>query len=240
MDFAHIPVKAADNVTPFWANGWLPPLDAMALYAFLVRQNPSQYIEIGSGNSTKFARRAIQDHHLRTQIISIDPQPRAEIDRLCDRVIRRPFEDVDWTAMPELAAGDIVFVDSSHRVLMNSDVTAFFMDVLPDLPPGVLVHFHDIWLPHDYPERWRFWYFSEQYVLATLLLFAPGRLGVAFPAMYVSLHPSFSHVVTRLSSRIGVHGCAHGGSFWTETQSLESARIRQQQVDSSPPVEPIA
>jgi hypothetical protein len=234
-DFARIPLAATDDLTPFWGNGWLPPLDAMALYASLVRQNPLRYVEIGSGNSTKFARRAIRDHGLRTQIISIDPQPRAEIDRLCDQAIRVPFENVDLAVVADLVSGDVVFVDSSHRVLMNSDVTAFFLDVLPELPAGVFVHFHDIWLPYDYPERWRFWYFSEQYLLATLLLFAPHRLRVVFPALYVSVHPQFSDQVAQLSLATGLRGCAHGGSFWVETQDAALAHDHQRVADSSAP-----
>ena len=63
-------------------NGWLPGLDSAALYAFLARTDPALYLEVGSGNSTKFARRAITDHGLRTRLVSIDPQPRAEIDAL--------------------------------------------------------------------------------------------------------------------------------------------------------------
>ena len=80
---------------PYWYNGWLPALDGIAIYYFLVQNKPVHYFEVGSGNSTKFARKAIRDHNLPTKIISIDPMPRAEIDQLCDWVIRQPLEDVD-------------------------------------------------------------------------------------------------------------------------------------------------
>jgi hypothetical protein len=62
-----------------WIKGWLPALDSMALYALLARHNPRQYVEVGSGNSTKFARRAIADHRLQARIAPIDPHPRAEM-----------------------------------------------------------------------------------------------------------------------------------------------------------------
>src|SRR4029077_18807871 len=107
-DFRRIPVEASDDHRePNWINGWLPQLDAMVLYATLVLENPSVYLEIGSGNSTKFARRAITDHKLRTRIVSIDPSPRAECDQLCDEIIRARFEDVDLGVMSQLRPGDV-------------------------------------------------------------------------------------------------------------------------------------
>ena len=96
-DFRRIPIRSSAVQTPSdpcWINGWLPALDSMALYALVALQNPRHYMEVGSGNSTKFARRAITDHQLQTQITSIDPWPRAEIDDICDRVIRQPVERV--------------------------------------------------------------------------------------------------------------------------------------------------
>jgi hypothetical protein len=218
-----------DKGGPYWQNGWLSPLDAAILYGQVVQGNPRLYIEVGSGNSTKFVRQAIRDHGLRTELISIDPRPRAEIDGLCDQVIRRPFQDVAPAALSELRSGDILFVDSSHRVLMNSDVTAIFLDVLPQLPPGVRVHFHDIWLPFDYPQRWRYWYFSEQYLLASTLLLAPHRLQVRMPCMYVSAHPHLSAVAGHLWDFIDDDArCRHGGSFWIDTR-LPSARDASEQ-----------
>ena len=100
---------------PVWINGWLPALDSMALYSLLAVHNPRHYVEVGSGNSTKFARRAIVDHQLRTRITSIDPWPRAEIDSICDQVIRQPVEHVELDTFDVLQPGDILFIDSSHR-----------------------------------------------------------------------------------------------------------------------------
>ena len=82
--FAKIPrEEPADEGMPFWNNVWFPPLDALCLTALLVSLNPRRYVEVGSGNSTKFARQAISDHRLRTKITSIDPHPRAVIDSRC-------------------------------------------------------------------------------------------------------------------------------------------------------------
>ena len=117
----------------------------------------------GSGDAAKFARRAIQDHGLPTYLTSIDPQPRASIDRSCDRVVRSPLEEVDQQ-FAELQAGDFLFIDSSHRTFTNSDVTILFMNLLPRLRDGVVVHLHDIFWPFDYPPEWNDRYSSEQYL----------------------------------------------------------------------------
>ena len=119
-----------DATRPFWLNDWIPALDAITLYGYLVEKNPRFYVEVGSGNSTKFVRQAIKDHHLRTRIISIDPAPRAEIDFVCDDIIRKPLENVDLTFFKMLTAEDMVFIDNSHIAFMNTDVTVFFCEIL--------------------------------------------------------------------------------------------------------------
>ena len=93
------------------------------------------------------------------------------MDAVCDTVIRQPLETLDTAGIIEnLQAGDILFVDGSHRCFTNSDVTVVFLEILPRLQPGVLVHFHDILLPYDYPPAWSRRYYSEQYLLACWLL----------------------------------------------------------------------
>jgi hypothetical protein len=144
------------------------------------------------------AARAIRDQQLRTRIISIDPQPRAEIDALCESVIRDPLEKVDLAVFDQLVPGDILFIDSSHRVFTNSDVTVLFLDVLPRLQPGVLVHMHDIFLPHDYPPEWRDRYYSEQYMLAATLLAHGPRFRVALPNAFIAQDPQLSAILSPL------------------------------------------
>jgi hypothetical protein len=185
-DLQRIPVRApGDSRTPYWMNRFLQGVDPASLYALVCRANPRTYVEIGSGNSTKFARRAIQDHRLRTHVVSIDPHPRAEIDGLCDEVRREGLEKTDLAIFERLEAGDIVFMDGSHRVFMNSDVSVFFLEVLPNLRPGVLVYIDDIWLPFDYPPEWVLRYYSEQYMLAVLLLAEARRYEVILPSTLV-------------------------------------------------------
>lgn len=177
---------------PHWDNNYFTALDAISLYGFIGNVKPSRYFEVGSGNSTKFARRAARDLALNTQIISLDPNPRAEVDALCDRLIRQPLEDVDVAIFDDLKEGDMLFVDSSHRVFQNSDVTVFFLEILPRLKSGVIIHIHDICLPFDYPAAWAHRHYSEQYLLAAYLLAGHGRLEVLLPLAYVSQHPMLS------------------------------------------------
>lgn len=93
---------------PVWKNLFLPGLDAVALYGFVADRNPKRYFEIGAGNSTRFVRRAIADHGLRTRVTSIDPCPRTEIADICDLAITAPVEDLDVRTFDELEPGDIL------------------------------------------------------------------------------------------------------------------------------------
>ena len=103
------------------------------------RYRPHTYLEIGSGITTCFAYRAIRDVGSDTQIVSIDPEPRTSIDAICTNVIRDGLETCHTTIFEDLVANDILF-DGSHRSFINSDVTVFFIDILPRLQPGVIVH----------------------------------------------------------------------------------------------------
>src|SRR5262249_24980228 len=174
---APIPINdySVNNPEPYWTNTYFPEIDSTSLYWFLAKNNPERYFEIGSGNSTRFARRAINDHALRTRITSIDPEPRSEVANISDCNIRTPLEDLDLSIFSELGPGDVLFVDCSHCIYMNSDATVFFMDILPSLRTGVTVGVHDIFLPFDYPAKWVNRYYSEQYVLAAYLLAESGR-----------------------------------------------------------------
>ena len=96
-----------DSNKPAWNNGFLPGLDIMAIYTMLARGKTKKYVEVGSGNSTKVAYKAKQDLSLKTNIVSIDPMPRAEIDHLADTVIRKAFEDTDFEFLFELEENHI-------------------------------------------------------------------------------------------------------------------------------------
>jgi hypothetical protein len=214
-DYPDVPRAAPLGApVPMWNNGWFPPLDAMLLTHMLRTGRPGRFIEIGSGFSTKFARRAITRHDLPTRLISVDPQPRAEVDALCDEVIRQPLETVDQALFQTLEPGDILFLDSSHRAFQGSDVTVFFLEILPRLKPGVIVHVHDIYLPEDYISGHLHRMWNEQYMLAAALLFGDA-LEILFPAWWACRDPEASALARAQLMRGPTDGLnLYGVSFW--------------------------
>lgn len=203
-----------DVAQPYWDNLWFTGLDAVALYGFLAALKPKQYLEIGSGNSTKFARRAIVDHNLSTRIISIDPHPRAEIDALSDEIVRTPLEETDLSLFDRLTADDILFLDSSHRCFMNSDVTVFFLEVMPHLPSGILIHIHDIHLPFDYPPERALHYESEQYLLAVMLLAECSAYEIVLPNRFICSDEQLAGCLDGLWQSEQARIPREGVSFW--------------------------
>ena len=204
-----------DDCSPCWINGWMPSLDGVAIYGHIATHKPAVYLEVGSGNSTKFACKAIKDIGIKSHVISIDPCPRAEIDQMCDAIVRKPLEDADLSVFSKLQRNDVVYIDCSHRSLMNSDVTTFFLEVLPTLAAGVVVGVHDILLPYDYPNEWTQRWYSEQYLLACYLLADWHRMSVLFPSYFISQDPELKMILDPLwnhSSMVGVE--THGCSFW--------------------------
>lgn len=212
--FLKIPLKKSIN-EPTWVNEFIPGLDLISLYGYLVKYNSNYFIEVGSGNSTKIARRAIRDLNLSTQIISIDPFPRVEINEICNKIIREPLEEIDLVIFDILEEGDILFIDNSHRVFMNSDVTTVFLDIIPRLKKGVIVQIHDILLPFDYPQEWANRFYSEQYMLANLLLFGCNSIEILFPCFYVSQTDFFKNTLDHFWENNYFDGVEkHGSSFW--------------------------
>jgi len=206
-----------DFTKPTWNNGFLPGLDIIGIYTLISHFKPKNYIEVGSGNSTKVAYKAKREHQLDTQIISIDPQPRAEIDQLADEVIRTPYENIDFDVVDRLEANDILFIDNSHRILPNSDAMVFFMETLPRLKKGVIVHIHDIYLPYDYPQFMCDRAYSEQYGLAFYILANPEKYKTIFPNYFISEDTELAARLAPIWEHNNLEGVErHGGSFWLQ------------------------
>jgi hypothetical protein len=210
-----VPIQGkAEAGTPYWRNSWFENLDPISLMGMLLTKRPEKYFEIGSGNSTKFARHTIASARLETKLLSLDPEPRASIDTLCDSVIRRRLEDCDLSIFDDLNAGDIVFFDGSHRAFTNSDVTVFFLDVMPRLQSGVIVHIHDIMLPWDYLPGWKKRLYSEQYLLAAMLVCPQPLFRVLLPNFFVLKDEELKVQIDTLIQPLGC--LAQGWSFWLE------------------------
>lgn len=209
-DFAAIASSAdpARPDQPWWDSIWMPRLDAGMLCAMLARHRPARLLEIGSGMSTRFARWAITRFATGTHLHSIDPEPRVEIDALCDQITRCGLEEADIALFTSLKAGDILFFDGSHRSFQNSDVTVFFTEILPELAPGVIVHIHDIFLPYDYPPDWLGRLYNEQYLLAAMLLAGQTRYDILWPGAFTADLPAVNDLLPA-----PFHN-GRGGSFW--------------------------
>lgn len=202
-----------------WNNNFLPGLDIISIYGMIAKYKPSQYIEIGSGNSTKIARKSIQENGLTTKITSIDPFPRANIDHLADEVIREPFENLsDNTFILEaLNENDILFIDNSHRVFPNSDAMICFLELLPFLKKGVIVHIHDIYLPYDYPQFMCDRFYNEQYMLAAFVLANPEKFKTILPNYFISEDKELSEIISPIWNHPNLKNVEkHGGSYWLQ------------------------
>ena len=195
-----IAVQPSADPIPTWLNRWLLGLDSAAIYSFMRSRNPRAYVEVGSGMSTLFARRAVEDGERSTVLTSIDPHPRVDIDRICDRALRQPLEQADLSLFQDLREGDVMFVDGSHHVFTNSDATVFFLDVLPALPAGVLVGVHDMLLPDDYLPMWTEYHWSEQYLMAAYLLAEGAKIRLELASSYVTGHSDLHRILDPLWS----------------------------------------
>jgi hypothetical protein len=215
------------GVKPSFQNPFFNKLDAIALMGLLRELRPRLLLEVGSGNSTRFARRAVEHFRLPTRIVSCDPTPRAELRGVSDEIIAAPAETLPLSVFEQLEAGDILFIDGSHRVFQNSDVTALFMDVLPILKEGVVLHVHDIFLPYDYPPSWKDRFYSEQYLLAAMMMANPDRFAVLMANAFVSHEPDLTAILEPIWAIPGMAEARDrdneygllGGSIWLRLRS---------------------
>lgn len=200
---------------PSWNNGYLPGLDIVSLYSLISIFKPSKYIEIGSGNSTKVAYKAKRDCCPDMDLISIDPLPRTDIEGLINNMINEPLEKTSLNLPDLLSENDILSIDGSHRLFPNSDSMVFFLEVLPYLRKGVIVHIHDIYLPYDYPQFMCDRYYSEQYCLAMYLLANPKRFEIMMPNYFISQDKELSELLSPVWNHKNLENAErHGGSFW--------------------------
>ena len=197
------PSDAADHF--YFDNGWYGRGDAEYLYSLIRLVKPARIIEVGVGFSTRVVRLAIarnrQDSGAACSHLCIEPYARPGLASAGIEVLRQRVEDVSPALFSTLGANDILFIDSSHVVRPQGDVVVNLLEILPRLPPGVFVHFHDIFTPRDYPaelvER-KLLLWTEQYALEAFLSFNhefeimgalnwlahhhPDRLAARFPA----------------------------------------------------------
>jgi hypothetical protein len=172
-------VDGQNNRQFYYNNAMFGSGDAEYLYNVIRFFKPRRLIEIGSGQSTLLAMHAIEENRRNDpasvcEHICIEPYEAAWLDELAVKVIREPVEIIDKELFENLKVNDILFIDSSHMIRAQGDVLFEYLEILPILNSGVLVHIHDIFSPRDYPDEWisqqvRFW--NEQYLLEAFLSF---------------------------------------------------------------------
>ena len=201
-------------------NGFFESVDAEVLYALIRTLKPRRIYEIGSGFSTRLAAEAClkneADGAPRCELIAFEPYPHEWLAAGFPGLTaleRVPVQSIPVDRFAALAENDILFIDSSHVLKIGSDVHYEFLELLPRLRRGVVVHLHDIFLPLEYPrqwvmEEWRFW--NEQYVLQAFLAFNDS-FEVLWAGTYLALERPDDLARAFASFRPGI---TYPGSFW--------------------------
>ena len=150
--------------------GMYPDLDRVTLLCMILEFKPNKLIEIGSGESTHVAQKALQLLGKKYDHLVIEPY-RASADRTEMKVIEKEAQTWEWYIYDTLNENDILFIDSSHVVMPYGYTLTEMISILPRLNKGVLVHIHDIFLPFDYMPDWgdKNKVYTEQWLVALLL-----------------------------------------------------------------------
>lgn len=159
-------------------NGTFDAGDAEYWYQLIRHFKPSRIYEIGSGNSTLMAKKAIDKNHeddssYECEHICVEPYEVPWLEDIGVKVIREKVEDLDAGFFSELQENDVLFIDSSHIIRPQGDVLFEYLELLPTLNSGVIVHVHDIFSPKNYPKRWleeNVFFWNEQYLLEAFLI----------------------------------------------------------------------
>ena len=171
--------KDAQGLGYYYNNPSLCATDAEFLYSIFRHFKPRRVIEVGCGYSTRLAieaqKKTLAENpgHTCTHIC-IEPYEMPWLEKLDVQVMRSKVEDVPLSTFSQLEAGDILFIDSSHMIRPQGDVLFEFLEILPTLKPGVIVHVHDIFSPRDYPRDWiveKHSQWNEQYLLEAFMSF---------------------------------------------------------------------
>lgn len=172
-------------------NNFFEAGDAELYYQIIRQFKPKKIIEIGSGHSTKIAMEAILQNNKfkknKIKLICVEPFENKFLRKLKVNLIEKKIEDINLNFKEELKANDILFIDSSHIIKPNGDILKIFLDILPQLNKGVIIHFHDIFTPKNYPAKFLFediFFWNEQYMLESVLSLS-NRLEILLAANFL-------------------------------------------------------
>jgi len=198
-------------------------VDAEILYCMIRHFKPKRIFEIGSGYSTVIMARAIEKNREEKfadyKLTSIDPYPKKFIKSSMPvffSLIEKQVQEVGLNEFDKLKENDMLFIDSSHMLKIGSDVQYEYLEILPRLNNGVLVHIHDIFLPHEYPKNWvlnEHLFFNEQYLLQAFLIFNR-KIEILWGGSFMHLNHK-----KRLKNAFGSYDqyVNWPGSFWMRT-----------------------
>jgi len=193
--------------------------DGIMLHCMLRHVKPRRLIEIGSGFSSCVTLDTDQRFLGGTlEATFIEPYPElllsliSDADRARITILPKRLQDVDLEVFRALGKGDILFVDSTHVSKIDSDVNRLFFEILPALAPGVVIHFHDIFHPFEYPREWiyfgRAW--NELYLLRTFLQYNNSFRVLLMNTFMAHFHRPFFEQKMPLCLK------NTGGSIWLE------------------------
>ena len=178
-ELLEFPLTQHGDLEYFYNNDAFASGDAEFLYNIIRFFKPRRILEIGSGSSTLLAARAIHANHrddpgYTCEHVCIEPYEAEWLEKLGVTTIREPVERLDKSLFRRLEKNDVLFIDSSHMIRPQGDVLFEYLEILPILRSGALIHIHDIFTPKDYLDEWisqevRFW--NEQYLLEAFLSF---------------------------------------------------------------------
>ena len=169
------PLEKSNEIAFYYQNNSYESGDAEYLYNIIRHFKPKTLIEIGSGYSTLMAKNAIdknkEDITYTCRHICIEPYEQPWLEKTGVTLLRKKVETIEKSLFMELEANDILFIDSSHVIRPQGDVLFEFLELLPLLKPGVIIHVHDIFTPKDYPDEWIYTHklWNEQYLLEAFL-----------------------------------------------------------------------
>jgi hypothetical protein len=190
-EFGQFPLKPGNDPHAYYQdNDFFVGMDAIALHCLVRHNRPQRVVEVGSGFSTRITAQALRLNGA-GELTCIEPYPNPLLLSLpgIQQLIEKPVQEVPLSLFTSLQAGDILFIDSTHTVKTGSDVNYLVLEVLPRLPAGVLVHFHDIFLPREYPQGWitkTLMFSNEQYLLQAFLAFN-SAFEVEFSSAYLTV-----------------------------------------------------
>ncbi|MBT3634765.1 MAG: class I SAM-dependent methyltransferase [Candidatus Marinimicrobia bacterium] len=176
-ELSDIPKEKSKSLEFYMNNGTFQSGDAEYWYQLIRTVKPKRIFEIGSGNSTLMAINALSknyddDPEYKCDHICIEPYEMPWLEEAGVSLVRKKVEDVELSFFSKLQENDILFIDSSHIIRPQGDVLFEYLELLPSLNEGVIVHIHDIFSPKNYPGKWLqddvlFW--NEQYLLEAFL-----------------------------------------------------------------------